>query len=621
MRTPLIFRIALLGCAVIRMTELDARELSPSSFAPSGYEAPHDPQPSLPQPLQKPRRQSPTTTEPNSAEIVAKQQSGFSAYAQRVSGQELRVFGHELFQTTPSTFAPLDSAAVNGDYVIGPGDEIQLRGWGMVDIELNLVVDRGGSIYIPRVGAVRLTGVKARDLQGYLKQAISRVFSHFELSASLAQTHALQIYVVGHAVRPGTYTLSAMSTLLNALFSSGGPSGTGSMRKIQLRRDNRVISVFDLYAMLTRGDKSHDVSLQDGDVIFIPEVGAQIALTGGVKQPAIYELQGASTLADALRWAGGFASGDEQRAIIIEKAIEYRYQTIAELPGASPDPQARLAQVDLRPADVVRVLTLGSIALPASKQREFVEVGGEVRHPGVYPIKSGETLRALISRLGGLTDRGYLFATRLTRESARREQQTRLDQIAARFSHEIETISAEKIAGASDANAVRAQGAELEQLRQLARKLQSVKADGRIVLELKSANVALENLPELPLQDGDSIFIPRKPGTVSVLGAVFQPNTFIYQDQRQLSDYLALAGGPSVSASSTETYVIRADGTVARRDHGWLVQRSDQTINPGDAIVVPEKIERAGWTQIIKDWTTILYQFGLGAAGLKILKD
>ena len=158
-------------------------------------------------------------------------------------------------------------------------------------------------------------------------------------------------------------------------------------------------------------------------------------------------------------------------------------------------------------------------------------------------------------------------------------------------------------------------------MRQLAEKLKLAKADGRIVLELESAQVDLQHLPQLVLQDGDSIFVPRRPGTVSVLGAVFQPNTFIYQQDRDVSDYLALAGGASQTASPSDLYVIRADGTVQSRRNSTLGRFTRASVNPGDAIVVPEKIERSSWMQSIKDWTTILYQFGLGAAGLKILRD
>jgi polysaccharide export outer membrane protein len=556
-----------------------------------------------------------------SQEAVERQQhSGFAEYAQRVSGTRLQVFGSELFQHRPSGFTPQENAQVNGDYLLGPGDALQIRGWGMVDIDWNVTVERDGSIYIPRVGTIRIAGVRFKDLPAHLKQALGRVFTNFELSVSIALTHALHIYVVGHAVRPGSYTMSAMSTLLNALFHSGGPSGSGSMRTISLMRNGKEVSNFDLYDMLIHGDKSRDISLQDGDVIHIPAVGPQIALTGALKRPGIYELKGKTDMDRALHWAGGFTPGAQGQQIIIEKDIGHQFQAIAKLgdPGQHQHPD--LNSIFLSSADVIRIVSPGSIALESAPQSRFVQVAGEVTRPGIHQIRDGETLRELIQRLGGITAEGYLFAMRMERESVRRQQQEMLNTLAERYSREIEALAPRKSAGISDQGIVNAQKAELERMQQLAKKMQSAKADGRIVLELASASVTTGHLPPLPLQDGDRIFIPKRPGTVSVLGAVFQANTFIYHDQRNAADYLALAGGPSQTASQADLYVIRADGTV-RSGRNGILGLTHTRINPGDAIVVPEKIERSHWVQSLKDWTSILYQFGLGVAGIRILRN
>ncbi|RXZ43474.1 SLBB domain-containing protein [Crenobacter cavernae] len=554
------------------------------------------------------------------AEIAQKQQSSFGDYVKNVTGNSLPVFGSDLFQSAPKTFTPLEGVQVNGDYVIGPGDEIQIRGWGMVDIDLTVTVDRSGAIYLPRVGSVKVAGVKYRDLQGYLKTAVSRVFTNFDLSASVSQTRAVQVYVVGHAVRPGTYTLGAMSSLLNALFSSGGPSGTGSMRNIQVKRGGSVVTTFDMYDMLVQGDKSKDVSLQDGDVIYIPEVGPLVALTGDVKRPAIYELKGHGSIADAVEWSGGFDSAAERKEVIVEKNVGNRYQTVAEVNGNKEALRQALGQLPLAPANVIRVFSPSAVPVTAQKQREFVRVGGEVAQTGVFQIGKGESLRELVARLGGVTEDGYVFATQVTRDSVRHTQQAKLDEIADRFEREVEATATQRIAGSTDKDVVANVQAETERQRRLVQKMRSVKADGRIVLELEDARAAEKNLPDLPLQDGDSVYIPRKPGTVEVLGSVYQQNSFIYKPSRTVSDYLAMAGGPSQTGDKSEMYVIRADGTVDATG-GWLGGVGGARVNPGDTVVVPEKIERSSWTQTIKEWTTILYQFGLGAAGLKVLKD
>lgn len=545
----------------------------------------------------------------------------FADYAQTVTGVELPRFGRKLFTDVSSTFAPLDATQVNGDYVIGTGDEIQIRGWGMINVDVTATVDRDGAIYIPKVGAVRVAGVRYRDLQGHLKQAISKNFNNFELTASIAQTRAVQVYVVGHAARPGTYTLNAMSTLLNALFTAGGPDSTGTMRNIQLKRAGATVTTFDLYDMLVRGDKSHDATLRDGDVIYIPEVGPLAALTGDVKNPAIYELKGAASVADLIQWAGGVSSAADQRRIVVEKSLDYVYKPVADV-LADDAATGVLRAIPVKSADVVRVFSPSAVGVPTRLQAQYVRVSGEVNQSGMFQLRRGETLRELMFRIGGVTDVGYLFATQVTRESVRRQQQQKLDEAADRFERDVESASSTRAAGSIDKDALQTIAADVERQRQIARRLRTVKAEGRIVLELENASAELKNLPDLALQDGDVITVPRKPGTVEVIGSVFQSNSFIYKPRRTVKDYVALAGGPTASADESEMYVIRADGTArSGRGSGWLSGVGGVVVNPGDTVIVPEKIERSSWRQSLKEWTAIFYQFGLGAAGLKVLKN
>ena len=568
-------------------------------------------------------RQTPIVAAPPRAARTA-ENSPFETYVRSITSADLRIFGKSLFSDVPTTFAPFDGAQVNQDYIIGTGDELQVRGWGMVDIDVNTTVDRSGSIYIPRVGAVKVSGVKYRDLQGYLKKAVGKLFNNFELTASISQTRAVQIYVVGHAERPGTYTLSAMSTLLNALFTSGGPNASGTMRNIQLKRGGQTVTTFDLYDVLTKGDKSKDLSLEDGDVIYIPEVGPLVALTGNVKQSAIFELKGGqSNLAELVGWAGGVDSASEAKQIIVEKSIDNSYKSIIELTADSNTMNSQLAGIVVKPTDILRVFSPGAIPVEIRTPNEYVRVSGEIKQSGVFLLKKNETLRELISRLGGPTDKGYIFATKLNRDSVRRMQQEKLNEVADRFESELESGAAQRVASSTDKDNIAVINQELERQRRMAQRLRVVKAEGRIVLEMTGASDEVKNLPDLPLQDGDTILIPRRPATVDVLGSVFQQNAFIYRPKSTVNDYVSPAGGVTANADRSEMYVIRADGTArSGRNKSWISGGlGGEYLNPGDSVVVPEEILRTSWMQNFKEWTTILYQFGLGAAGLKVLKD
>lgn len=554
--------------------------------------------------------------------LMPRPPGAFEVFVHRTTGERLGIFGASLFTDASRVYTPPERTQVNQDYPIGSGDQLQIRGWGMLNLEVTATVDRSGSIFIPRVGAVKVSGVKYRDLQAHLKNAVGRVYTNFDLSVTVSQVRSVQVYVVGHAARPGTYTLSAMSTLLNALFASGGPDAAGSMRRIEVRRGGTVVTTFDLYDMLVKGDKTRDVALQDGDVIHIPASGPLVAIGGNVKQPGIYELRGESVLADVLTWSGGFASAAEAKRVLIEKASENRFRTVVELESGQDVTDPRLGAIALKPADVLRVFAPGAVPVQARIENEYVRVSGEVAQSGVYALRKGETLRALLSRLGGVSDDSYVFGTELKRDSVRISQQQKLNEIADRFEKDIETGATQRLGASSEGDNIALINAALQRQRSQADRMRSVKAEGRIVLELNDGDAELKNLPDLALENGDTIYVPRRPNTVTVVGAVFQQNTFIYRPRRSLSDYVKLAGGVSVTAEESEIYVIRADGSAqSGQTSGWFSGVGDAKINPGDTIVVPEKIIRTSWTQSLKEWTSIFYQFGLGAAGLKVLKD
>ena len=243
----------------------------------------------------------------------------FQDFIAQSTGRLLPRYGIELFAGAPSTFAPVENIPMTLDYVIGPGDELLMRVWGRIDGEYRLAVDREGNINIPQVGTISVSGIRIQDLQVYLRNAIARNFRDFELSVSLGKLRSIQVFVVGQARRPGSYSVSSLSTLVNALFASGGPSGAGSMRRIQLRRGDKTVSEFDVYDFLSKGDKSKDVRLLPGDVIYIPPEGQLVAIAGSVKVPAIYELKDKASLADVIDLAGGLNTTAAGQKVLLER--------------------------------------------------------------------------------------------------------------------------------------------------------------------------------------------------------------------------------------------------------------------------------------------------------------
>jgi protein involved in polysaccharide export with SLBB domain len=675
------------------------------------------------------------------AALPPTERNEFQDFIAQSTGRVLPRYGFDLFMCAPSTFAPVENIPMTLDYVIGPGDEILIRVWGQIDGEHRVAVDRDGNISIPRVGTINVSGVRIQDLQGYVRNAIARNYRNFDLSVGLGQLRSIQIFVVGQARRPGSYTVSSLSTLVSALFASGGPSGIGSMRHIQLKRGTRIVSEFDVYDFLAKGDKSKDERLLPGDVIFIPPEGQLVAISGSVKVPAIYELKDKASLAEIIDLAGGLTATAAGQKVLLERIenrkvrrvdefsldqaglaravkdgdlisvlaispkfdnavtlrgnvaapLRYPYRDGMRITDLIPEKDAlivadyyirrnlatridvsseagliaevirasaeinwdyavveRLDPVDLsitllpfdlgkavlerdpaqnlllQPGDVVTVFSKGDFGVPQTRRTNLVVLENEFKYPGVYKAEPGETLRQLVVRTGGLSPNAYLFGAVFTRESTRIAQQKSLDQAINRLD-----VDAQQSLILKSQSGLSSTAADSESLTQQAAaqqaviaRLRQLKATGRIILK-QPGDAQLQDIPELVLENGDRLQIPFRPSIVNVFGAVYSDGSFIYKADQRVADYLAQSGGPTRTADKGAVYILRADGSViSKRQSGWIMGSFDsERLMPGDTIVVPEDFDRTTWMKTLKDWTQILYQFGLGAAALKVLSE
>jgi protein involved in polysaccharide export with SLBB domain len=335
---------------------------------------------------------------PNPARVVKPliTKSEFEQFAEDATGRPLPPYGRQLFDEVPTTFAPVENVPVPADYVLGPGDQLLIRAWGKIDLDSRVTVDRDGQINLPKVGTLTVAGLRYAQVGGYLRSAIGALFKDFELNVALGQLRSIQIFVLGAARQPGAYTVSSLSTLIDALFASGGPSATGTMRHILLRREGRTTTEFDIYDLIEKGDKSRDVRLLPGDVIFIPPIGPQIAVSGDVNQPGIYELKGETTVGAALADAGGMTSLADAERAVLERIESHTSREVEEFPLNASE-QARL----LKDGDLLRVFPL------SPKFANAVTLRGNVAQPGLYPWKEGMHLSDLIPSRAFLVTRDY----------------------------------------------------------------------------------------------------------------------------------------------------------------------------------------------------------------------
>jgi len=345
---------------------------------------------------EQPSRQTNGRNQPQPAPLPREPLTEFQKFVVSTTSQVLPIYGADLFRRVPSTFAPIDMAPVPSDYVIGPGDEIRIRIWGQVNFQSNLRVDRTGEIYLPQVGPVHVAGMPFSTLDTHLREAIGRVYRNFDLTADIGQIRSIQVYVAGQGRRPGVYTVSSLSTLVDALFSSGGPSIQGSMRHIQLRRGADVVTDFDLYDLIVHGDKSKDVKLLPGDVIFIPAVGPQVAVIGSVRNPAIYELRNGETVAALLADAGGPSAVASDARISIERIQDHRDRYAMEVANDAAGLATPLADGDL-----VRVYSI------VPQYKKTVTLRGNIANPGRFAWHPGMHISELIPDRESLITRNY----------------------------------------------------------------------------------------------------------------------------------------------------------------------------------------------------------------------
>jgi protein involved in polysaccharide export with SLBB domain len=554
---------------------------------------------------------SPADAQQQNSAATQNQQDGNDQPQRRSPTQKVRRLGADLMTADP---CPADGPDYNplvpADYLVQAGDELALTLWGSVDADLRLVVDRSGSISIPRVGTIMVAGVRYAELRDVIARRVAQVFKNFQISVSLGQLRGVRVYITGFVQRPGAYSVSSLSTIAGALVKAGGPSAAGSFRNIQLRRGRTVVTTFDFYDLLLKGDRSNDRVVQPDDVIHVGPLGTQVALIGSVNQAAIFELKPGETLADVLRMAGGFTAVADVNRLAVERLDDRNTTRITQLEL----PQAMNGE--LRSGDVLRAFNSVLAVLPVERQNKRVRIEGEVLRPGEYVLPARSSINDALNVAGGLTSAAYIYGTDFSRESVRVTQQENYERALRDL--ELEFAKSATTLRTNTADEAAAQTQRSSATTRLLERLRSLKPTGRVVLQMPPDS---RQLPDLALEDGDRVYVPARPTTVGVFGSVFNTGSFLWSDGRTMDDYMRLAGGPTKGADEGSAFVIRANGSVVSnlQAKGWF-SRSSQfaglNSQPGDTIFVPEEINKTTFVQGAKDWTQILYQFGLGIAGI-----
>lgn len=482
-----------------------------------GYILPEIESPTAPPgPLPKVPYQPPGVTSPDVPDFIS------GAHPSEIT-KLLPRFGYSFFNAPSTTFTPLQDIPVGPDYILGPGDSLRVSIWGFQEGQYTLEVDRNGNISLPGAGVIGVAGLTFEQAKWAIEKAYSQYFTNFEINVTMGQLRTITIYVVGHANHPGAYSISSLSTIINGLIAAGGPGYSGTLRNIKLKRNDRVVSTFDSYELLLKGNKKNDKRLMPGDVIFIPPVGPLAGITGDIKKPAYYELKGNTRLSDLVEMAGGFTSSYFRGRVQIDRTMGHEYRTAIEndLKGLKSDPKRN---VFIQNGDLVKVF-------PVHEKDSFAFLSGAISRPGRYAIQPGSTrVGELLRRAGGplymASDTGEITRVHATQAGPQTE----------RFTFNVE---------------------------------RAINGDPNHDLRLELNDyITVRTVPEWDLYR-----------TVRILGEVRYPGIYSVQKGERLSDLLERAGGYTSSAFLKGAYLARKSVMVnQRREINKMLERLETSL-------------------------------------------
>jgi polysaccharide biosynthesis/export protein len=735
----------------------------------------------------------------------------------------LKPFGYDLFEGVPSTFAPVSDIQVPIDYIVGPGDTMEIQLFGNETSSYELTVERDGRVNFPKLGPIAVSGMTFDSAREVIEQRVAKQLIGTKVSVTMGDLRSIRVFVLGEAKNPGSFTVSGLSTMTNALFVSGGVKKIGSLRNIQLKRNGHLVTTLDLYDLLLRGDTHGDRLLKPGDVIFIPPIGNTVSVDGAVRRPAIYELKSERTPDQAIEIAGGLLPDADGKLGELERIMPSRLQQMRNIdltaaaarttelqngdklfvpairptlensveltgyvfrPGqfeyhaglrlsdiigsfdelkenADPHyimirrqvpPEERVevisadlkralaargsaADVELRPRDKIYVFNLSAnrdrimapvlrdLELQASPDRPeqivsidgrvkapgkyplepamrvsdliraggsledaayrgqaeitrfqivdgdarqtdlitvnlaaiwrgeagadvalmpydilvvkpvpqwmepgIIELGGEVRFPGKYPIHQGETLSSVLQRAGGFTPSAFPEGALFIRDELKKREKDQLELLATRLQSDLAALSLEAVASSATSPSAAGAGANASQGlivgQQLLQQLRDTKPVGRLVININEVSKGKPGGPEdVLLKDGDKLLIPKKTQEITILGEVQSPTSHVFEAGLSRDDYIAKSGGTTQKADKKRIYVVRPNGDViAGSGSGWFRRSHPVDIRPGDTIVVPLDTERVPPLPVWQSVTTIIYNLAVALLAINSVK-
>lgn len=527
-------------------------------------------------------------------------------------GNEIaEVFGKSIFENVNIDF-PLQLKTAPSDYILGPGDILNINFSGTLKYSKKVKIDREGQIFLEEIGPINLSGLSYENAQIEIDRISKASLIGVKISITLSKLRPIQLFVVGNARYPGSYVINALSSINNVLSVSGGPSDVGSLRKISLKRNDKLISQIDMYDLFIKGDSSTNIRIQSGDVLLINPVGNQVKIFGEVRRPAIFELKENEGFKELLNFASGSTSiADKNKVTLTRTTISKKDKT----PIVRKLTFKELSQIKLKDGDQIFVHASANTIIDANKDSSStITMTGAFKNPGTYSFEKGETLRSLIERAGGYTESAYFLGGVFTRKEVKERETKAFLKAADELENAMVTaLTSGQLAEISDARFA------LTVLGQFVERLRTTEPTGRVVTEFDFDKISEFKGLDFVLSNGDSIFIPEKKSTITVTGEVLSPMSFVHINSLRAEDYINLAGGYNANADRDNNFVILPNGQTVRIKGSWYTSKAK--IYPGSTIVVTRDTTKLSQLALWKSVLPIISNLVQTLAAIDALSD
>ena len=509
--------------------------------------------------------------------------------------EELEIFGFDFFNTFQTSFMPVNEPNPDSGYMLDVGDILQIQLVGQNDYIEDFLVSSDGSINLPDIGKIVVAGLSLNDTSELIKSKVNSAFIGTEAFITLSEIRDVNILVTGNAQNPGIYTLTGNSNILHAIFAAGGISEFGSLREINLLRDNIIIESLDIYDLLIEGQYNLNKRLRSGDVIFIEARKNIVTIDGAINRPAKYEVLENQKLINIIEYANGINRNADLENISLQRLVDGSLKTI-------PVPNESYFEA-------IKVEDGDSIYIREYPYRQ-AKISGAVLKPGSYTMAAGQTISDLIEKAGGYTQNAYQFGAIYLNEDAKKVNELSKEILYQEFLDNIIAAAQQNI------------GADLTPIVLLTEELNNTNPNGRVVIDLLNDST----LDLYGIKEGDELFVPEKNYVVYVYGEISSEGAVMFSENKDVEYFVEKSGGYKKFADNESIYILHPNGESqlyrSKRNIFESRPKNDIQIYPGSIIFVPRELDDSTPRRLAAQaYVSILGNLGIALASLSAIND